>query len=122
VVLNDALPDLFVIPRRQLRDQVRPVAFDNAAQLMVDGLDGVEAFDLQSDLLKLLRFKRAALVELDGRHVMRLHASVSNGTSARLSRHKQNNHGQGREHDQRSDNNAQTLVGAGGLLIAEFVI
>jgi len=35
-----------ILLRRQLRQQVRPVAFDDAAHLWINGLDAVELLDL----------------------------------------------------------------------------
>src|SRR5581483_3140356 len=51
--------------RWQLRQEMRPVARDDAAHLGIDGLNGVEVLKLLPDFFQLLRLQRASMKELD---------------------------------------------------------
>src|SRR5712671_2453165 len=47
--------------RRQLGQQVRPVASDDTADFVIDDIDVVEGLDLLADPFKVLRAERAAV-------------------------------------------------------------
>ena len=63
---DDERCHLAVLLRRKLRQQVRPVASDNATYFVVDGSYDLEAFlDLPADQFKLLRAEGATVQEFD---------------------------------------------------------
>jgi hypothetical protein len=54
-------------PRRQLRQQMRPIALDDPSYLRINSLDSVELLHLLTDGFELVRLQRPAPVKLHWR-------------------------------------------------------